>query len=227
MKARYDITNSRNTFAGVHYTTKHTGKMKGVISVSTDINSNPFCQARQKVAGSICKMCYAEAMMDDEKGMYRRVNEAFKRNSEILCSRLLTDAEIPAVDPAKFPLWRIQSFGDIANVTEALNYLKMARKNPRVKFAFWTKNIGILAKAVKVAGKPTNMQVVFSSSFVNEETDASKYEFVDKVFSVYDDEHIAKGVDINCGARSCFRCRRCYEPNPKGVKVMQVRERLK
>lgn len=171
---QYTITKSRDTYAGIHYTTKHGGKMKGVVSVSTDINSNPFCQARQGNPDCICAKCYAESMMDDTRGVYRRNNGPFKANTEILCGRLLTDEELPVINPAVFPLFRVQSFGDVRNVTECLNYFKMARRNPQVRFAFWTKNIAILAKAVAIAGKPENVQIVLSSERINEETDAAR-----------------------------------------------------
>ena len=224
-----NLTLSRNVFGGVHYTTEHTGKMKRVFSVSTDINSNPFCQARQMMIGCICHSCYAERMLDDTKGVFRTANKAFKQNGEILCSRLLDDSEIPTIDAKRHPIFRFQAFADIRNVTEVLNYLKMARKNPKVRFALWTKNIGIVAQALKIVPKPKNVQIVLSSLKVNEDDTflVERFPFVDKVFTVYDDAHIAQGVDINCGARSCFGCQRCYKPNPKGVSLMQVRERLK
>ena len=70
--------------------------------------------------------------------------------------------------------------------------------------------------------------IVFSSLFLNKESDAAGYDFIDKVFTVYDENTIKnQGIEINCGARSCFKCRRCYMPNPDGVKVQQIRENLK
>ena len=63
---------------------------------------------------------------------------------------------------------------------------------------------------------------------LNKPSNGERFAFVDKVFTVYDDATIDRdGVQINCGARSCMGCQLCYKPNPDGVKVMQVRERVK
>lgn len=225
---QYSTIKSLDNFAGVHYTTKHTGKMSGLVSLSGDINSNPICMGRQKIAGSICAACFAANMFDDARGRYRGVNDAFKRNSEILCSRLLADDEIPRFDPARFPLLRFAAYDDLANVTQALNYIKIARKNPEIKCAVWTKNPGILARAFRVSPKPDNLQVVLSSMGLNRPAAGVRFDFVDKVFTVYDPATIeAERIDINCGARSCFKCRLCYEKNPAGVGLVEVREKLK
>lgn len=224
----YSTVASLNNFAGVHYTTKHTGKMSGVLSLSTDINSNPLCLGRQKIAGSVCSACFAARMFDDAAGRYRGVNNAFKRNSEILCSRLLTDSEIPAINPARFPVFRFEAYADICTVTQVLNYFKIARKNPAVRFALWTKNPGFVAKALKVVSKPENLQIVLSSMGLNKPAAGLRFAFIDKVFTVYDDATIeAQNIEINCGARSCMGCQLCYKKNPAGVDVVEVRERLK
>ena len=69
-------------------------------------------------------------MWDNETGRYRKVNKAFARNTEILCGRLLNDEEIPVIDPAVWPLSRFEAYADLSNVTQVLNYFKIARKNP-------------------------------------------------------------------------------------------------
>lgn len=222
------FTKSNGNFAGIHYTTEHTAKMAGVVSLSTDINSNAICQGRRKIAGSICSLCFSADMWDDENGQYRKVNGAFKTNTEILCSRLLTDNEIPRIDPAKWPLFRFEAFADLQSVTQVLNYFKIARKNPGVKFALWTKNPGFIAKAVALVSVPANLQIILSSMALNTPARGERFPFVNKVFTVYDDDTITREqIDINCGARSCMGCQRCYKPNPAGVAVMQVRERVK
>ena len=223
---RAKLTTARNTIAGVHYTTKHTAKMAKVVSLSTDINSNPVCIGRQKIAGSICSQCFAARMWDNNRGVYRSVNKAFADNTAILCGRLLTTDEIPVIDPKRFPLF--EAFADLQNATQVLNYFKIARLNPGVRFALWTKNPGFVAKALTVSPKPDNLQIVLSSMRINHAANGDAFGFIDKVFTVYDPETIQRdGVAINCGARSCFTCRRCYDPNPDGVKVMQVSEKLK
>lgn len=222
------ISKTKSNFAGIHYTMNHTAKMDGVISLSTDINTNPICQGRRKIEGSICSLCFSAKMWDDEKGQYRKVNKAFKANTEILCNRLLDDSEIPLIDSVKFPLFRFEAFADLQSVTQVLNYFKIARKNSKVRFALWTKNPGFIAKAVSIVDVPKNLQIVLSSMGLNKPSNGNRFPFVNKVFTVYDEETIARdGVNINCGAKSCKGCQICYKPNPKGVDVMQVRERVK
>ena len=111
MKA--NISKSRSNFANIHYTTNHTAKMEGVISLYTDINSNPICQGRRKIEGSICSLCFSAKMWDDVNGQYRKVNKAFKTNTEILCNRILKDEEIPYIDSKAFPLFRFEAFADL------------------------------------------------------------------------------------------------------------------
>lgn len=226
MKA--NITKSKSNFCGIHYTTNHTAKMEGVISLSTDINSNPICQGRRKIEGSICSLCFSAKMWDDVNGQYRKVNKAFKTNTEILCNRILKDEEIPYINSKDFPLFRFEAFADLQSVTQVINYFKIARKNPSVRFALWTKNPGFISKALLLVDVPKNLQIVLSSMGLNKPSNGERFPFVNKVFTVYDDATIAReGIDINCGARSCKGCQICYKPNPKGVDVLQVRERVK
>lgn len=226
MKA--NITKSRSNFANIHYTTNHTAKMEGVISLSTDINSNPICQGRRKIEGSICSLCFSAKMWDDKNGQYRKVNKAFKTNTEILCNKILKDEEIPCIDYKAFPLFRFEAFADLQSVTQVINYFKIARKNPKVRFALWTKNPGFISKALVLVDVPNNLQIVLSSMGLNTPSNGNRFPFVNKVFTVYDNETIEKeNISINCGARSCKGCQICYNPNPKGVDVLQVRERVK
>ena len=229
MKTRRNcFSKSNGNFAGIHYTTEHTAKMYGLVSLSTDINSNPICTGRRKIAGSICSVCFSADMWDDNTGQYRKGNKAFKTNTQILCGRLLTDNEIPVINPEKWPLFRFEAFADLQNITQVLNYFKIARKNPRTKFALWTKNPGFIARAVELVPVPKNLQIILSSMGINKPARGERFPFVDKVFTVYDDDTIKRdGVEINCGARSCMGCKLCYKPNPAGVALVQVRERVK
>lgn len=199
--------------------------MAGLVSLSTDINSNPLCIARQKKGAAVCSSCFAARMFDDVRGRYRGVNTAFKHNAEILTARILSNDEIPTINPEKYPLFRFEAYGDLINTTQAINYIKIARKNPRVKFALWSKNPAFAVAAFRIAGKPDNLQFVLSSLKLNTPAaGADRLPFVDRVFTVYDKEPAA---GINCGARSCFTCRRCYMPRPAGAPVEYVRELIK
>lgn len=206
---------------GLHYTTNHTGKMQGLHSLSTSVAVNPHCIERQKNGNSICSKCFASAMMK----RYKNLNDSLISNTEILTSGILDWGVLP-LTPTRY--FRFEAFGDLLNEYQVINYFNIARKNPNTLFALWTKNPRIIERALENSDleKPENLQIVLSSPLINVAIKATKYDFVDKIFSVYDKE-TAKGVNINCGSRSCLACGRCYQPNPNGEKIQHIREILK
>jgi hypothetical protein len=131
------------------------------------------------------------------------------KNFEILTSRILSDDELPIINGQVF---RFESFGDIYNDIQVADYFNICTKNPHVNFALWTKNPAVIDRAIKMGfKKPENIVILLSSLYVNVVADASKFPFIDKVFTVYDVATIAnENVNINCGARSCLTCQRCY-----------------
>ena len=85
-------------------------------------------------------------------------------------------------------------------------------------------------KAAKAGyAKPENFKLVLSSQYINVKADIPKeYAYlVDAVFTVYTKE-FAKlhNITINCGARACLSCLRCYKDFETG-KVKEVNELLK
>jgi len=187
----------------------HTGKMSGVISISTSVALNKRCQARAKDPESICAFCFAAAMLDQ----YSDLGAKLARNTAVLTERELTLDEIPVINAEKWPLLRFESFGDLNNMIQVYNYFLIAAVNHKCKAALWTKNPDIIAAAMEYYGieKPANLVIIYSSPKVN--TPAAdileKYDFIDKYFTVYDPKS-ACSVNINCGARDCRKCGRCY-----------------
>lgn len=205
---------------GLHYTVNHTGKMNGLHSLSTAITANPRCLARMQKSDSICAKCFAAAMMK----RYTSLSKCLEENARILSGSVLPVDVLPLI-PVKF--FRFEAFGDLINENQVINYFNIAKKNPETLCALWTKNPDIIAKAIKSGhDKPENLQIVLSSPRINRPLKSTKYEFIDKIFTVYDKQG-AKDININCGARSCLGCSRCYRPNPEGVKVQHVNELLK
>lgn len=219
-----DKTNGGEALAGVHYTTDHTGKMRGLTSVSTSVLDNTICAARRMDRESICAHCFAAAQM----GLYKNMQPVFANNLNMLSSRLLEPKEIPVILTASGYL-RGESFGDVMNAIQAANYLRIAKYNPWCKFAVWTKNPGFYDAAIiaGLAEKPANCNIILSSRRVNHADDVPerfRY-FIDRVFTVYDPAGIkAQSININCGARSCATCGKCYE---KTDKYYQIAEKLK
>lgn len=213
-------TSPRADLAGVHYTTNHTGKMSGLQSVSTSVVLNKGCQNRAKNAGCICSKCFAAAMMN----RYQALDACLQENHPILTGSILPGSVLPLI-PSRY--FRFQAYAELTNWIEVVNYFNIAKKNPDTLCALWTKCPGIIAKAISLGyEKPANLQIVLSSPLINKPVKTVKYPFIDKVFTVYDKEG-AKAVNINCGARSCLSCGRCYRPNPEGVKIQYVNELLK
>lgn len=188
------------------------GKMAGIPSISTSVLENPICQKRREQKDSICSKCFAA----NTAARYSSLANNLKSNLELLSGEVLPLDALPQFITELSNIVRFESFGDLANVNQAINYLNIARVNPGIRFAIWTKNIGILAKAVEMVGKPDNVRVIYSSPIVNHAIDVEKtqraFDCIDAVFTVYDKKHVAENnVEINCGAKSCITCRNCYD----------------
>lgn len=202
---------------GIHFTLNHTGKMEGMQSLSTSCVCNPACLARMKDKDSICSHCFAAAMHK----RYTALGIRMEQNTVALSARLYSHEELPIINAAFF---RFESFGDLSSVTHARNYLRICKRNPWTRFALWTKNPGYLAQAIKLEGKPNNLNVILSSPYMDTVADASRWEFVDKVFTVWTKSAIkAQNVAINCGSRKCLDCLLCYTKND----VHEINEILK
>lgn len=210
------LNNSRK-INGLHFTTNHSGKMSGMVSISTSVTTNERCAKNAAIKGSICEKCYAAKQMK----IFPFMEKPMVENQRILTSSIIDPELLPTINNLYF---RFEAFGDLNNATQVKNYFNICYKNPRVKFALWTKNPDYIAEAIADGyAKPDNLNIVLSSLFVNKER-KSPYSFVDKVFTVYDADTISReGIEINCGARSCFDCGLCYEKND----VRDIREKLK
>lgn len=202
---------------GVHYTVRHTGKMEGMQSLSTSCLCNEYCKNRSHNQELVCSHCYAQRQMK----MYKNLNVCLERNTEILTGRLLEEAEIPMINASFF---RFESFGDLINKIQIINYFNICKKNKHVKFALWTKNPWIIEEAIESGEKkPANLQIIYSSPCLNDPVDPG-YDFVDKIFTVFDKNYIKiHNIDINCGAKNCLLCNKCYRKS----KVKYINEKLK
>ena len=187
---------------GVRFNVNMSGKMAGVNCLSTSNLCNPYCAARKKDPASICSRCYADTTCK----RYSALQVNMQRNSDILTSRLFAVEDMPIVNASIF---RLEAFGDLINSTQAINYLRLCKANPATSFALWTKNPGIMAQALKVESKPENLVILLSSDKIGQRADASRWGFVDKTFTVYRKTEMPAEM-INCGARACLACRRCY-----------------
>ena len=187
----------------------HTGKMENIQSISTPCCLNDRCIKNATIEGSICEECYAAAILEHRDALLQHLIE----NYNLLNDHLLTAAEIPIINAAYF---RIESFGDVASVTQAANYIEIIRFNKWCNFAVFTKNPDLYKAAFKDHPKPSNMIFVVSSLFINKESAAWKaFPEVDIIFTVYTAEYaIEHNITINCGSADCIGCRNCYTVQP-------------
>lgn len=202
---------------GLHFTTKHSGKMSGMVSISTSVTTNERCKKNASIEGSICEKCFASKQMR----VFPTMEKPMVENQRILTSSVLPMELLPTINNLYF---RFEAFGDLNNDIQVMNYFNLCYKNPKTKFALWTKNPDYIESAIKQGyKKPENLNIVLSSLFINQER-KSKYDFVDKIFTVYDPQYIEENnVSINCGSRNCFDCGLCYEKN----NVTIINEKLK
>ncbi len=202
---------------GLHFTTQHNGKMEGMASISTAVTTNERCRKNAQIKGSICEKCFAAKQMK----VFPSMEKPMIRNQEILTSSVLGEKLLPVINVLYF---RFEAFGDLNNATQVINYFNICKKNPSVHFALWTKNPDYIDAAIKQGHeKPNNLNIILSSLFINKER-KTKYDFVDKIFTVYDPNYINEhSIEINCGARNCFTCGLCYNKND----VRIINEKLK
>lgn len=208
---------------GVGVCDDHSGKMKDMISVSTTSACNANCQAMQNCppiyvdgikCDCICAICYAEAMIR----IYKDLLAKLIHNAEILTTEIIPVHKWFVLDPVEHPCLRIEAFGDVANTTQVANYFNVANANPDIIVTAWTKRVGIYEQAVREGyAKPKNFVLIASSPYVNVEIDIVKHPIVDKTFTVYSFDWIVAhdlGPEfINCGARLCRACMKCYTLN--------------
>ena len=195
-------------FNGSLWQTDHSGKMEGIRSIGTSCVDNPHCIKRRADNYSVCSKCYAETYMKMRKSLKDHLSD----NAKILANTLLEGRDLPVTNDL---IYRFESFGDLYNEIHLKNYVAITNRNPYTTFGLWTKNIWLLDEVFnkeKIA-KPKNISIVVSSPLLNKplELDREKYWMVDHVFTVYDKKFIAaNNIEINCGARNCLGCSKCY-----------------
>ena len=200
-------------------TEKHTGKMVGMQSLSTSCACNSRCEAHCKVDGSICQKCYAQTIMT----RYEKLDEKTERNYKLLTASVLPMEYLPTLNCAFF---RFEAFGDLEGgekgINQFTNYVNICRKNPFTNFALWTKNPDVIEKAFwQGVEKPANLKLIVSPLFMDVLPDnrvikslVDHYKWIDHVFTVFTFDFLKNngfdGSFINCGARSCLACNKCY-----------------
>lgn len=113
----------------LHFSYRMTAKMTNVLSLSTNCNANPICRQRAKVCGSICEHCFAASTLNH----YTSLDENTLSNFWILTTSELSNSDcekvaieiVAACQKNGTHEFRLESFGDLANVCHATNYLNI------------------------------------------------------------------------------------------------------
>ena len=208
--------------------TKHSGKMDGIPSISTSCILNARCQKRVNCDKSVCHNCFAHSYMKFRK----ELREALERNFHILTEKILTKKEIEDLN-INSSFFRFESFGDLNNDIQLINYINICKFYRYTRFALWTKNVDILLSVFsqKKYRKPRNLSLIVSSPLLNVTLPLSfvekinKVVHIDVVFTVYSkDFAINHNIIINCGAKHCLSCLQCYKGHKETI---YINEQLK
>ena len=188
-------------------------KMDGMTSINTPVMTNPFCNAMSacKEEGVICGSCYARTIAK----RWKRVDGSYQANADELTSENYKPSMINR------SVVRIHAVGELINELHFRNIIKLVNYNPNTLFVMWTKRVNIVADVLKDTEKPSNLSLIRSSVKVNNEDELPEH--FDKVFTVYNVDHIrTNGIEINC-QKQCKDCMICYTKNS----IVKVNEQLR
>ena len=199
------------------------GKIEGTTSFDCSATNCHFCQAMREKAkdnpAHICNFCY------DYAGEQYKINSLNRHTLNMLImSRIDFTADELRTIPANM-INRINSAGDIPNVTFARNMIRVAMANSNGRFAFWTKNKWALIKATEELGKPENAVYIKSSEIIGRPEPLPKY--FDYNFTVYPDkatteQAIKKGA-AECNGKKCRECGyKCYYGTHKAENIAEL-----
>lgn len=200
-------TNNRPRLASLLHETELTGKLEGFCSLSTNTLLNPFCRNMAKCPDNICSRCYAAAELSS--GIRRSLAEHLTLNAIILQHIQFTVEELSAAPIAwNQSVYRIESHGETANVTQAINIIRLALSRPRTMFTVWSKNLGAWLKAFQQEGKPDNL--IFGQSSFRINTPDTPVSFADFVFTVYEPGKRPGPDEAFQCRKKCRECMKCY-----------------
>ena len=192
-----------------------TGKLEGILAVNSNPLTNDFCQSMCKNPKAICSQCYSQAML---KGVRSNCVPKFERVGSLLSTTVLESRDLPKGIKEEYA--RFSAHGELINEQHLLNYIMIANHNPKTRWALWTKRKDIIAKYKKFI--PKNVVLVYSNPFIDKSMEAPVG--FNKVFSVFTQKYAkVNKIKINCGAKDCLTCLKCYKTN----KITVVSELLK
>ncbi|MBO5223993.1 MAG: hypothetical protein J6C23_05730 [Clostridia bacterium] len=197
-----------------------TGKMSGMPAITSSMLCNEHCQKLSAITGSVCEKCYTK------KYLLSRPNteHCYRENSNLLSSSIIPKNQIPFINAA---FCRLETFGDIINVTHLQNYINIIKKNPHCVFSLFTKNYATVFNYFQTHKQPSNLSIVISSLMLNNPFNIAENLSLPlknlKIFTVYTKQYAEKnGVVINCGKSRCIDCKRCYTKNKNPIYISEL-----
>jgi hypothetical protein len=194
--------------------TRLSGKMLGMTAITSSCKENENCRKLSGIRGSICEKCYADKALTYRPDVANR----YAINTRLLSS-IIADEDLPII---KSDFCRLETHGDLVNEAHLTNYVRLARKNPQTVFGLWSKRYQLVHDYFVLYRQPLNLRLILSSPMLNHELNPVRFvrEGIPvKIFTVYDKDYILeKGVEINCGGRTCMSCLRCYQPGTESIR---------
>ena len=202
------------------------GKIEGITSYDSTATNCDFCKLMRKASEEqklhICGYCYDY----EQEHSFKGVNVLNRHTlNMVIMSHVEFEVEELRMLNASY-INRVNSSGDVPNVTYARNMIKLAYAFINLRFAFWAKNTYAVKQACKELGKPKNLVLVQSSCIIGYVPKLEEY--FDFVFVVYlTKEDIEKALESKdcgeCNGKKCKACGyKCYSGEwiKEGVKVV-------
>jgi len=206
------------------------GKIENIMSYDSTATNCEFCAAMRKAAENnplhICGYCYDYSQEHGYKGV--NIVNRHTLNMIIMSEIEFTVDELKMLPVAAIN--RINSSGDVPNVTYARNMIKLCFAFQFVKFAFWAKNTAAVIAAVDELGKPENVTLVQSSLIIGKPAALAKYfDFVFTVYLTRDDVDAAVAAGAGeCNGKKCMDCGySCYLDVWKKAGIVNIAEYLR
>jgi hypothetical protein len=185
---------------------KMIGKLEGLLAISTNTVTNPFCQKMNSAKKeTICSHCYSHSMLNS----YRKNMQAcLQRNSDILSRALLAEQDIPKLT---VPHIRFAAHGELINYIHFLNLMAIASNNPNTVCVLWTKRRDIVNRVfASGAPRPANLILIFSNPQIGAIMATPPRHF-DRTFNNVPEEQEKERQ--NCTGQKCKDCMLCYTLN--------------
>lgn len=195
-----------------------TGKMAGMPAVTSSSLCNENCLKNSQIPNSVCQRCYTRKYLLSRPLM----KDCYQQNSNLLSSSLIPTKQLPFIN-AK--MCRLESFGDVINITHLDNYVRLIRKNSHCNFALFTKRYTLITEYFKQKKQPKNLSIIISSLLLNNPLDATLFTDLNnlKIFTVYEKAYADKNkVVISCGKNKCVNCRKCFTPNRTPIYITEL-----